>query len=162
MKIGLFQSIDISRSGLRSERKRLHAVAENIANVKTTRTEDGTYYKPREISSEHIESDIRIADTDNSKILNIRPGHLPVGKERLEAGIYEPGGVRSEIIESDKPPVRIFDPDHPHAGPDGYVEYPDIDLPRQMGEAITAIRAYEANIGVVDAAKFMFKKALEI
>ncbi len=160
MKIGMFQSIDISRAGLRSERQRLNAVADNIANVKTSMTEDGSYYRPKEIASQSVQPENTAQPTGTKLQLRTEEGHIS-GGQRLRAD-YQPGGVESEIVESDAPPVRVFDPDHPHVGADGFVEYPDIDLPEQMGEAITAIRAYEANIGVIDAAKYMFKKALEI
>ena len=161
MKIGIFQSMDISSSGLKSERQRLSAAAENIANIKTTRTEDGTYYKPKEVSSQAVKADVRQPKDRTSSISASKKGHITMSPKKINAK-YEPGGVKSQINDSKNAPIRVYEPEHPHAGEDGFVEYPDIDLPRQMAEAITAIRAYEANIGVIGAAKFMFKKAMEI
>ncbi|MFP4460076.1 MAG: flagellar basal body rod protein FlgC [Candidatus Zixiibacteriota bacterium] len=161
MKIGMFQSIDISRTGLESERKRLKLVADNIANRNTTRTENGGYYKPKALSSEYVKPEISKQENKNPLLTNSR-GHLTLQKPAYNPNSYVAGGVKSEEYEMENPPLRIFNPEHPDAGEDGYVEYPDIDLAAEMGQAITAIRAYEANTGVIDAAKGMFKKALQI
>ena len=161
MKIGLFQSIDISRSGLDAERKRLKCVAENIAKRNTTRTENGGYYKPKALASKHIKP--KLPPMKEMKPLQIESiGHLKLRPPSFDPDSYIPGGVESSVIELDTQPIRVFDPEHPDADESGHVNYPDIDLPAEMAQAITAIRAYEANTGVISAAKSMFNKALQI
>lgn len=129
-----FSSIDISASGLFAQRKRLDAIANNIANATTTRTDAGGPYKKQEV------------------IFKSRAAY--------EEGS---GGVEVEgVVESAAPPKMIYDPSNPDAGPDGRVAMPDINIVDEMVDMITATRAYEANIQAIQSAKTMTAKALEI
>ena len=66
------------------------------------------------------------------------------------------------IIEDSTPLKRVYDPQHPQASADGYVEYPNVDVMKEMVELITASRSYEANVTAMNATKSMFLKTLEI
>jgi len=67
-----------------------------------------------------------------------------------------------EITESSKPFEKVFDPGHPDADKEGYVTYPNVNLMEEMADMVSATRAYEANINVVNTTKEMFMKTLDI
>ena len=130
-----FSSIDISASGLFAQRTRLDAIANNIANASTTRTDRGGPYRRQEV------------------IFRAHSGRLEPGN----------GGVEVDsVIESSDPPRMVYDPAHPDAGPDGMVAMPNVNIVEEMVDMITATRAYEANVQAINAARSMVSKALEI
>jgi flagellar basal-body rod protein FlgC len=132
----IFRAMQISASGLTAERFRLDMIANNIANVHTTRTEQGGPYRRR--SAVFAES-----------------------LQETRRGIG--GGVRVVAVSEDQAPPRlVFEPEHPDANAAGYVAYPNINIVQEMVDMITATRAYEANVTALNAAKSMFLKALEI
>lgn len=141
----MFGAIDSAASGLTAERLRMDVISNNIANVNTTRTAEGGAYKrqmavfaPREGNT-----------TSFAQLLS----------EKLDAG----SGVRVVGITKDNSPTRkVYDPAHPDANKDGYVEMPNVNVVTEMVDMISATRGYEANVTVVNAAKSMALKALEI
>jgi flagellar basal-body rod protein FlgC len=149
--MGLFNSITIAASGMTAERLRSDVIADNIANVSTTRTADGgPYRRSRVVMRPRVDQPYW------------RSPFLPDG---MDNGVGQ--GVRvAEIRKDDKPPRLVYDPTHPDAiksGPRvGYVEMPNVDIVEEMVDMIAASRAYEANAQVVEGAKSMFAKALEI
>jgi flagellar basal-body rod protein FlgC len=133
--MGNFSSIDISASGLFAQRTRLDAIANNIANAGTTRTEKGGPYRKQEV------------------VFRAHAGTLEPGK----------GGVDVEaVVESPDPPKMVYDPSHPDAGPDGMVAMPNVNIVEEMVDMITATRSYEANVQAIGAARAMAEKAMEI
>jgi len=150
--MGMFSSIDIAASGLTAERLRLDVIADNIANVNTTRTtEGGPFRRSRVIFRPRVEEPYW-----RSPFL---PRYLQdeVGK-----------GVRVAKVEKDYAtnPRLVYDPTHPDAiktGPrKGYVEFPNVNIVNEMVDMIAASRSYEANSAVINATKAMFLKALDI
>jgi flagellar basal-body rod protein FlgC len=148
----MFSSIGIAASGLTAERLRLDVIADNIANVNTTRTtEGGPFRRSRVIFRPRVEEPYW-----RSPFL---PTYLQdeVGK-----------GVRVAKVEKDYAanPRLVYDPTHPDAiktGPrTGYVEFPNVNIVNEMVDMIAASRSYEANSAVINATKAMFLKALEI
>jgi len=165
MKVeGLFAAINISATGLRAQRKRMNAIANNLANVETTRTESGGPYKrqivvmtagakqsfAQLVNAEHL----RLETTDNAHIASSGSDVV------FEEGI--PAGVETEVMNDTTPPRIVYDPSHPDANADGYVQMPNINLVTEMVDMISASRAYEANVTAINAAKNMAKDALEI
>lgn len=149
--MGMFDSFNISSTGLTAQRLRMDLISNNIANANTTRTpEGGPYVRKRAIFAP----------------VNIRPNYKsPLVPERIEHGMGK--GVRVLKIENDKAPFRlVYDPTHPDAiktGPKtGYVEMPNINIVTEMTDLISASRSYEANIQMINNEKAMFNKALEI
>jgi len=135
--MSLFHSLDISASGLTAQRLRMDTIANNLANVNTTRTERGGPYRRQ----------------------------MPVFEARESfAGTFRRlAGVRVARIEEDTDPPRlVYDPGHPDADADGYVRMPNVNVVTEMVDMISASRAYEANIAALNAAKAMAIKALEI
>jgi flagellar basal-body rod protein FlgC len=141
--MGIFDVLRISASGLKAQRTRMETVATNIANVQTTRTEQGGPYRKKDVVFAPVDV------TDNS----------PFGtlfQKKVEGVAVE------EVIESTKPFERTHDPYHPDADKDGYVSLPNVNVMEEMADMIAATRAYEANVNVVNNTKEMFTKSLEI
>jgi flagellar basal-body rod protein FlgC len=149
--MGLFSSIDISGSGLSAQRLRMDVISNNIANVNTTRTENGDAFR-RSMVILRPKNDERV----------YKSPFLPDAL-KTPAG----NGVKVVEIKEDTAPLRlVYDPDNPDAiksGPkQGYVEYPNVNIVTEMVDMISASRAYEANISSIQNAKSMFAKAMEI
>lgn len=128
----LFVAANISASGLTAERLRMEVVANNIANAQSTRTQDGGPYQRQNVLFEAV--------------LGGTLRHKPTGGEGL-------GGVRVAGVEPDQVTKfqQIHDPGHPDADANGFVTMPNVQLPREMVDLITANRAYEANLKVLQA-----------
>lgn len=145
--MGIFDSIDISASGLTAQRLRMDVIAKNIANANTTRTDTGLPYR-RQV----------VVFREHSKPLPFS-AYLTEQSRKLFLG----GGVKVTAIKEDKTPYkRVYDPGHPDADRDGYVLMPNVDVVTEMVNMISATRAYEANITALNATKGMALKALEI
>ena len=150
--MGIFSSINIAATGLSAERVRLDVIADNMANVNTTRTnEGGPYRRSRVIMRPRVESPYW------------RSPFLP---DSMDNGIGQ--GVRVSEIQKDfstENPLR-WDPTHPDAiksGPrEGYVELPNVDVVTEMVDMISASRSYEANASIIEGSKAMFQRALDI
>lgn len=150
--MGIFTSINTAASGLTAQRLRLDVIANNIANVNTTRTtEGGSFRRSRVIFRPRVSQPYW------------RSPFLP---EYLDNGVGK--GVRVIKIEKDTDAKNrlVYDPTHPDAilsGPKkGYVEFPNVNTVNEMVDMITATRAYEANVAMINGSKSMFLKALEI
>jgi flagellar basal-body rod protein FlgC len=150
--MGIFSSINIAASGLSADRVRLDVIADNMANVNTTRTaEGGPYRRSRVIMRPRVDSPYW------------RSPFLP---QSLDNGIGR--GVRVAEIQKDyasENPLR-WDPTHPDAiksGPrEGYVELPNVDIVTEMVDLISASRSYEANAQIIEGSKSMFQRAISI
>ena len=150
--MGLFSSINTAATGLTAERTRLDVIADNIANVNTTRTtEGGPFRRSRVVFRPRVSQPYW------------RSPFLP---EYLKAEIGQ--GVRVKRVEKDydAKPRLVYDPTHPDAiksGPrQGYVEYPNVNVVQEMVDMISASRAYEANVSIINGSRSMFLRALEI
>ncbi len=138
--MGVFDSLRVSASGLRAGRTRMDVIAENIANVETTRSRDGGPYRRRQV---------------------VLAGQQ-VGGATPRGGL-QCTGVRVAAVESDdSPPMRLHNPSHPDADAEGYVLLPNVDLPTEMADMILAARAYEANAAALRSGRDMIRQALSI
>jgi flagellar basal-body rod protein FlgC len=150
--MGLFTSINIASSGMGAQRLRGDVISNNMANVTTTRTnEGGPFRRSRVIMRPRVQQPYW------------RSPFLP---QFLDNG---PGkGVRVAKVEKDTTTElrKVYDPTHPDRileGPDkDYVLYPNVDVVTEMVDLIEANRMYEANAQVVEGYKSMFQRALEI
>lgn len=142
--MGIFGAIDASASGLTAERLRLDVISNNIANANTTRTAEGGPYRRQLVVFEP-----RAGEMSFSQVLS----------QQIDSG----NGVRAVgIIKDTSPTRRIYEPNHPDADANGYVEMPNINVVSEMVDMMTATRSYEANVTAVNAAKTMALKALDI
>jgi len=157
----IFSSFDISAQGLAVQRLRLSSIAKNIANADATRGPDGEPYR-REIVlvRAHPASDFEEALGTQLTLQQTRSGHAP----RIEPPHrWQPPQVVSATVARDPAPFRlVYDPSHPDADPNGYVRYPNVNLLTEMVELISAQRAFEANVAVINAAKTIARDSLEI
>ena len=147
-----FQSFRISASGLTAERLRMDVISNNLANANTTRTEDGEPYRRQFPVFAPLEESAAPGRNSQHSFGVKAAGSGPVGS-----------GVRVVGIEEDAGPPRLkYDPEHPDANAEGYVEMPKVHVVKEMVDLIGAARAYEANITAINSAKSMAQKALEI
>ncbi|NLY39463.1 MAG: flagellar basal body rod protein FlgC [Firmicutes bacterium] len=143
--MSLFTAFEISGSALTAEKLRLEVIAGNLANMQTTRTPEGGPYRRRTVVFAEALAAQRTRGANQ------------------KGGAFPGRGVRVERIYADRgEPQLVYDPEHPDAGADGYVRYPNIELAREMTDMITALRSYEANATAVNTAKSLYLKALEI
>jgi flagellar basal-body rod protein FlgC len=133
----LFKGLEVSVSGMQAERVRIDLAASNLANVNSTRAEDGQPYRRKVPVFEAV--------------LDSYSNNIPIYK------------VRVKEIQTDPSPFKLkFDPNNPDAGPDGYVRLPNVDPMREMVDMMSAIRSYEANLTAFNTNKDMILKSLEI
>ena len=144
--MGLFQSFNISASGMTAQRFRTDIIAENVANVNTTRTKAGTPYRRKIVTFEEK------AVTPFSKVLhNTRQGAVGNGVKVSKV---------SKDYETDF--IMEYDPSNPDADENGYVSYPNVNIVTEMTNLIDASRAYEANATAFDASKQITQAGLQI
>lgn len=161
----IFDAFDISATGLSAQRRKLTAIASNIANVDTTRTDEGGPYKRRRVVMLEAPRLTKFSTLLEEKKSRLR---LSDGRHMLEAPpspeeIFVGSGVQTqEVREEPIRPRLVFDPNHPDAREDGYVVYPDVNAVTEMVDMIAASRAYEANATVLSAAKDMINRSLDI
>lgn len=137
--MNLISGIDVTSGALNAQKTRLDIVAQNIANAQTTRGPDGRAYQRRVVSFE-------------TELMR-KQGATGPSVQTVKVGSILPDQTAGQ---------RVYDPQHPDAGPDGMVQLPNVNLAYEMVDLITASRAYEANLSVVKNARQMAMKALEI
>ena len=142
----MFGAIDAAASGLTAERLRMDVISNNLANVNTTRTPEGGAYKRKMV------------------VFEPRAQEGMAFAKALSNEIEQTGdGVRVvEITADNTQGSMVYDPNHPDANQEGYVEMPNVNVVNEMVDMITASRAYEANVTAVNTAKSMAMKALDI
>lgn len=143
----MFQSFNVSASALTAQRLRMDVISANMANVDTTRAKmvDGKWqpYRRKMVVMQPNES----FSSFLNKAMNERSA----------------GGVKvTKIIEDETPFKLVYDPSHPDADENGYVQLPNVDPLKEMVDLMSATRSYEANVTVLNATKGMLMKALEI
>ncbi len=150
--MSMFGGIDAAASGLTAERLRMDVISNNIANVNSTRTVDGGPFKRKYVIFQPREA-------ENNTFASMLQGAVNKGEKKSRPG----DGVRAVGIGTDSTMGKlVYDPGHPDANADGYVELPNVDIVNEMVDMITASRAYEANVTSINAAKSMAQQALNI
>ncbi|MBC2736860.1 MAG: flagellar basal body rod protein FlgC [Desulfobacteraceae bacterium] len=144
--MGFLDALQASASGLSAQRVRMRLIANNLANMHTTRTPEGGPYQRRE--------PIFAAESpDNATFHDML-------KAQQEGGVVEVRTV--DIIKDGRDPIRKYEPDHPDADETGFISLPNISVTEEMVNLVSASRSYEANVAAVKATKNMVMKALEI
>jgi len=136
----------VSASALSAEKMRIDVISQNVANMNTTRTPEGGPYQRRRVVFSEV-----LKDTSLNRFVRL-PSRGGVG-----AGVQV-----SAVMREENPPRMVHDPSHPDADEDGYVAMPNIDMVNEMVDLITASRAYETNVQVLNVSKSLAMKALEI
>jgi flagellar basal-body rod protein FlgC len=146
--MSFWQSLRIGSSGLTAQRLRLDLISNNIANAQTTRTARGGPYQRQEV--------VFMPEGVNASLPQ------PVAARRGGLDSLQGGVQVAEIITDPTAGPRVYDPTHPDADANGYVNYPNVDITVEMTNMLSATRSYEANLTAVEAVKRMALKALEI
>ena len=151
--MAFLSSMNIVGSGLTAQQLRLDVVAENVTNVNTTRTEAGGPYRRKMVVFQAQAG----RDTFRDAMARAAVGLVP------NKGYETTGGVRvTQIIEDDAPMKQVFDPTHPDADENGYVTMPNVEMVKEMTDAMAATQAYSANVTAFNALKMVISKGLEI
>jgi flagellar basal-body rod protein FlgC len=133
--------LETSASGLYAQRKRMDIIASNLANIETTRAENGGPYRRKMV------------------VMSTNPPTQAFG-DILNSSVE---GVQIEdVVEDQSPFKKVYNPGHPDANDEGYLLKPNIDLVVETTNMMMAKRAFEANVAVVKATRKMAIKALEI
>jgi flagellar basal-body rod protein FlgC len=140
--VSLFAALQVSASGMQSERTRAEVLVENMANAETTRTPQGGPYKRKDVvfSSELQESPFSA-----------------VFQNELATGVKV-----SEITEDNSPPEMRYQPGHPDANADGYVAFPKMNPAEDMADLLNTTRSYQANIAAMTAVKDMITNSIAL
>lgn len=145
--MGLLQSLRVSSSALEAQRLRMDVIANNVANMNTTRTADGGPYRRQSVTFREGGRDLPFRD-----FLGAATGRGRTG-----------GGVAvHQVIEDNAPARRVYDPEHADADGDGFVLMPNIDIVTEMTDLVGAQRSYEASVTVLNATKTLALRALDI
>ncbi len=162
----LFGSMSISASGMSAQRKRMDAIARNIANAETTPAGKGEVYKRHFVevtSAEAGKARKSRAASHTIRLEKTSSRHLPGTARRLASGADNAPVVRAqEKVDADAGFTYVYEPAHPQADENGYIKVPDINTVTEMVDMVAATRAYEANLAAMKAYKSMFNKSLEI
>ncbi len=144
--MSFFGSMDTSTSGLTAQRLRLDVISQNIANANTTRTPEGGPYRRKAVLFESI-------NNNEGSFRNILSQKVASRNN----------GVRvSAVVEDQTPFPVVYDPTHPDANAQGYVEQPNVNIVTEMVNMISASRSYEANVTAFNNMKTMINSALSI
>jgi flagellar basal-body rod protein FlgC len=130
----LFHPVEISSSGLTAERQRLEVTANNIANASSTRTPQGGPFRRQDVVFAAVMDDLQ------------RPG----------------GVVAEQTVDDPSEFPVIYKPGHPDADEQGFLRMPNVQLPVEMVNLITASRSYEANVRAAQAFEQMSQQALAL
>ncbi len=135
----LFSSMRVSATGLDAQTKRMNTISSNVANAETV--------------GYHRKDPVVAATTDRESFAEILDNQLDENIQGVQV---------QEIAEDSRPQRMVYNPNHPQANADGYVEMPNINPVEEMANMISAQRSYEANVTAMNSAKQMAQKALEI
>ncbi|MCP4498759.1 MAG: flagellar basal body rod protein FlgC [Deltaproteobacteria bacterium] len=131
----IFDSMNVSASGLRAQRTRVNAASSNLANANSTRGPDGKPYQRLD----------------------------PVFEAEADSSTGQPGGVRVAEMRADQSEGRsMYMPDHPDANGDGFVTLPNVDPVHEIVNLMSAQRGFEANATAFETAKTLAQRALDI
>jgi flagellar basal-body rod protein FlgC len=146
--MSMFGGMEISATALTAQRLRMNVTAENLANANSTKGADGQPYRRKEVVLQSV------GQGGFGSQLNAAMG---------SGSGMAPGGVQVAAVAEDQTAGKmVYDPSHPDANAQGYVQMPNVDTVTEMVDLIDAQRAYEANVTAMSASKQMFAKTLEI
>ena len=139
--LGVFSAMEIAASGLTAERTRMNTIASNLANARTTRTEEGGPYR-------RLDPVFEATPLDRNGVTGVNNGVSLAKVARIE--------------QDQRPGMMVYEPGHPDADAQGYVQYPNVNAVEEMVNMITASRAYEAGITSLDTVKRMARSSIDL
>ncbi|WP_319576291.1 flagellar basal body rod protein FlgC [uncultured Desulfobacter sp.] len=163
--MNLMNASKISGTALAAHRMKLNVIAENLANVDTTRSEDGGPYRRKMVvlKGDNIDA---FESVVQQKMRKEQSGGIELSTIEFEDEKKPDNGtgVRVEqIVRSQEDFHLVYNPAHPDADPDtGYVKMPNVDHLTEISDMMVARRSYEASVTALSTTKNMISKALEI
>lgn len=137
--MSLLNIFNVAGSAVSAQSQRLNTVASNLANADTVAGPDGQAYKARQVVFQ-------------TELMGAQ-----------QSGVGESAGVRvSNVVEDNSPGRRVFDPKHPAADADGYVTFSNVNPVEEMVNMISASRSYQNNVEVMNTAKSLLQKTLQL
>lgn len=152
--MAFLNTLNIVGSGLTAQQLRLDIVSENVTNSSTTRTENGggTYRRKLVVFQANTgDESFRAAMQRAAVGLPVRTGSEMVGGVRVTAVVEDPSDFK-----------LVYDPTHPDADEEGYVSLPNVDMVKEMTDAMAATQAYSAGVTALNTLKAVVAKGLEI
>ncbi|MDE7053496.1 MAG: flagellar basal body rod protein FlgC [Oscillospiraceae bacterium] len=152
--MSFLSTINIIGSGITAQHLRLDVISENVTNINTTRTEEGGPYRRKLVvfQAQNATRDafrVAMAQARNGMVSN--------------AGFENSGGVRVVEIAEDPSDFKLkYDPTDPDANEEGYVEFPNVDLVKEITDAMAASQAYSADVTAFNVLKGVISSGLEI
>jgi flagellar basal-body rod protein FlgC len=132
--MSMFSIFNVSGSAISAQSQRLNVVASNLANVDAVAGPDGKAYKARQVVFQTV----------------------PMGSEGST-------GIKvNAITENDTPGRRVLDPANPAADEQGYVTHSNVNAVEEMVNMISASRSYQNNVEVMNTAKTLLLKTLQM
>lgn len=150
--MSLMGSLNVSASGMSAQRTRMDIISQNIANVNTTRDENGDVYRRQTVVFAEKN------DSNFESILTAMQTGISGKRDPLGDGVKITGIAEDHVT----PMKMVYDPAHPDADEDGYVTMPNVNTVTEMTNLIDATRSFEANVTAFNATKNMALKGLEI
>lgn len=144
--MGLFAIFDINSAGMSVEQSRLAVAASNIANARTTRTADGSVYRPLAVAVRSTLASHEFFAADSGSL----------DAARL------PRPVVAGLVETNAPAHTLYDPGHPDADARGFVTLPGVDPVSSMLDLMTISRSYEANLRAFDITRSLIQRTLDM
>lgn len=133
--------MEVAASGLRMQRARMNVISSNLANAETTRTAEGGAYRRRQV------------------VIEAKPVEtFGAALDEAVRGV----SVQSIKVDEETPLRTVFDPSHPDANKQGFVDMPNVNMMEEMVDMMVASRGYEANATAFDALKSMAQRAMRI
>lgn len=166
-----FNVFDIAGSGMTAQRVKMDTIASNIANINTTRQPDGSkgVYIKKDVAFRTIYEDAVGRGAANFSANNPdaqfdpKTGNMLINANiALNNGMLTGGVQVDQIYEAENGVKTIYDPSHPDADEEGYVDLPNINIVEEMVGMISASKAYEANATVAENVKTMMQSAMNI
>ena len=153
--MGFMNTINIIGSGMTAQQLRLDIVSENVTNSQTTRTEngDGAYRRKMVVFQ-------AVSGRDSFRDVMARTATKAVSNSGVSPNAG--GVIVTDILEDDSPMKIVYDPTHPDADEDGYLEMPNVDMVKEIADAMAATRAFASNVTAFNTLKSVISSGLEI
>jgi len=134
--VSLYNVFRVASSAMTAQSMRLNAVASNLANADSVVSSDGKPYRAKQVVFEAT----------------------PIGN----AGDASKGVRVTQVVEDASPPRMVYDPKNPAADEKGYVAFSNVNVVEEMTNMISASRSYQTNVEVLNTAKTMMQRTLQI
>jgi len=141
----MFDVFSVIASGMKAQRVRMNVISSNLANANSTGGLRGGPYRRRDV----VFSTVRNAPSFRDVLDSSGAGSLQAVRV-------------SSIVEDTRPFKSVYEPGHPGADSNGYVQYPNVNTAEEMVNMISASRSYEANVNAFRATREMMMRAMEL